>query len=150
MNDISGVGLQVRLIASNTFPGGILLTAFADDADPLDFASIQIADKAMGLNGNLIVWARAIALPMTLNLIPGSDDDLNMQVIAEANRVARGKRSVRDVISATVMYGDGSTETRSPGKMTDTMFGNSVASAGRMKTKPYIFAFENRVSAIGS
>lgn len=143
MEDISGFGIKVNIVASETFPAGIEISAFADDGDPVDLPSLQIADKAMGVNGDLIVWSKANPIPMTLNVIPGSDDDVNLQAIAAANRAVRGRRPVRDIITATVTYPDGTPITLLRGKLTDAMFGNSVASAGRMKTKPYIFAFED-------
>lgn len=143
MQDISGFGLQVRLIASVTFPAGISITQFADDADPLDLPSIQISDKAMGLNGDLLTWSKATAIPATVAVVPGSEDDQNLSVLAEANRVGKGKNSARDIITLTVIYPDGRTLTLTQGKITDSMFGNSVASAGRLKSKPYIFTFEN-------
>lgn len=143
MQDISGFGLIVGLVASVTFPAGITITQFSDDADPVDISSIQIADKAMGLNGDLLTWARAVPVPCTLNVIPNSNDDLNLSILAENNRVGRGKTSNRDVITITITYPDGSTVFLDPGVMTDAMFGKSIASAGRMKTKPYLFTFEN-------
>lgn len=145
MQDISGLGTRVRLIASNTFPAGITLTQFADDADSLDVPSQQVADKGMGVNGDLVTWTVAAPLNLTVNIIPGSDDDRNMSVLLEANRGARGKQSARDVITMTAIYPDGSTQTWSPGRITDGMPGKSVASAGRFKSKPYMFTFENLV-----
>jgi hypothetical protein len=143
MQDISGFGLIVTLIASNTFPAGITLTQFADDADPVDMQSIQVADKAMGLNGDLVTWAKATPVPCILNIIPGSDDDRNMSILAENNRVGRGKLGSRDVITLTIVYPDGSTAFLNPGVLTDAMLAKSIASAGRMKSKNYTFAFEN-------
>lgn len=143
-NDISGVGLQVQIVASVTFPSGFNVTQFADDADPLDVASIQIADKAMGLNGDLVSWSTANPIPMVLNVIPGSDDDINLAVLAEANRVGRGKTSAKDVITAVITYPDGETQTLTSGIITDAMVANSVASAGRKKSKNYGFSFENK------
>lgn len=142
MNNISGFGLQVQVIASVTFPSGFTCSQFADDADPFDMPSIQIADKAMGLNGDLITWSKANPLPVTLSVIPGSDDDKNLAILFEANRVGRGKSSARDVITLVGIYPDGSTTTLTPGTITDGMPGNSVASAGRLKTKAYSFAME--------
>lgn len=143
-NDITGFGAIVTLIATNTFPVGFPVTQFADDSDPLDFASVKIGDVAMGLNGDLITWAKAMPLPMVLNVIPGSDDDLNLQILADANRVAQGKISAFDKITAVVTYPDGSVITLTGGKMTDSMFGKSISSAGRMKTKSYAFSFETK------
>lgn len=144
-NDVSGFGLKVFLQASNTFPAGITITQFADDADPLDMPSLQIADSAMGLNGDLVTWARAQKVPLTLNVIPGSDDDINLAILAQANKVGIGRTSARDVITATVMYPDGTSTEATNGKITDAILGKPIASAGRMKTKPYIFAFEDAI-----
>jgi hypothetical protein len=147
MENISGYGLRVTLRASVTFPQGISITQFADDADPLDIPSIQIADKAMGLNGDLIVWGKANPLLVTLNVIPGSDNDKNLSILAEANRTGKGKAPALDVITLVATYPDGSVETFTSGAITDGMPGRSVASSGRQKTRPYVFAFENRVLA---
>lgn len=143
MQDISGFGIRVILRASNTFPQGITLTQFADDADPFDTPSQQIMDKAMGLNGDLVVWSKANPITPTLNVIPDTDDDRNLQVLAEANRVGRGKTSARDVITMTVIYPSGRSLTLNQGKITDAILTQPTASAGRLKTKPFAFAFEN-------
>lgn len=145
VNDISGFGLTVTLIASNTFPAGIAVTQFADDSDPLDISSIRIADTAMGLNGDLISWSKAVPVPAVLNVIPGSDDDLNLSILANANRVGKGKSSAHDEITMTIVYPDGSVVTMLSGKITDAMFGKSVSSSGRLKTKAYAFSFESNL-----
>jgi len=92
-NDVSGFGLRIRLTASRTFPAGITITQFADDADPFDIPSLQIADTAMGLNGDLISWSKANPIKPTLNVIPASEDDRNLAVLLEANRVGAASRS---------------------------------------------------------
>lgn len=141
-NDVSGFGLRLRITASRTFPAGFTVTQFADDADPFDLPSIQIADKAMGLNGDLVTWSKANPINTTVNVIPGSEDDRNLAVLLEANRVGRGKSGARDQITMTGTYPDGRSITLSAGVITDGMPGNSVASAGRLKSKAYQFAFE--------
>jgi hypothetical protein len=142
--DISGFGTVVNLIASNTFPAGIMITELADDSDPLDFAAVQIADKAMGANGDLLVWAKANPLPMVINVVAGSNDDVNLTILANNNRVAQGKTSSADVIYATVIYPDGSVSTRVQGRITDAMFGKSIAGTSfRLKTKSFTFCFQD-------
>lgn len=145
MNNISGFNLLVNVIASNTYPVGFPVTQFADDTDPFDLPSIQIADKAMGLNGDLIVWAKASPINITLAVIPGSLDDVNLGILFEANRVGRGKIGAKDVITLTGIFPDGRILTLTKGAITDGMPGNSVASAGRLKSKSYIFTFENKI-----
>lgn len=142
-NDVSGFGIRVRLVATATFPAGITLSQFADDADPIDLPSMQIADKAMGVNGDMVQWSKANPILATLNVIPNSDDDHNLAVLLNANRPARGKFPARDEITLTVMYPDGRTTSLVRGITTDGMPAMSVASAGRFKSKSYAFAFED-------
>lgn len=143
MNDISVFGLRVQLTASETFPSGISLTQFADDADPFDTPSIQIRDKAMGVNGDLITWSKATPLTLSLSVVPNSDDDKNLGVLFEANRTGKGKQGARDIIAVTAIYPDGKTVSFTQGVITDGMPANSPSSAGRLKSKTYQFAFEN-------
>lgn len=145
--DVSGFGAVITIVADTTFPAGIQITQFADDADPFDMASVQIADKAMGLNGDLIVWAKAQPLPVVINVIPGSDDDVNLNILAQANRVGQGKISAYDNITLSAIYPDGSSVVFNNGKITDGMFGKSIASAGRLKTRAYVFTFQGQTEA---
>lgn len=145
--DISGFGFQINLIASNTFPNGVSISQFADDADPFDTPAIQIADKGMGLNGDLVVWSSAAPLEVTINVIPDSEDDLNLSALAEANRVSKGKQSARDVITMVGIYPDGKTTTLSGGKLTNAIPGSPIASSSRKKSKPYTFAFEGKADS---
>lgn len=142
MQDISVFGLQLNLVASVTFPAGFLITQFADDADPFDIPSLQIADKAMGVNGDLITWSKANPLEVTINVVPGGEDDTNLNILLNANRVGRGKFSARDIITMAGVYPDGRTVTLTQGKLTNGSPARSGASSGRLKTKPYVFAFE--------
>ena len=147
--DISGFGIEARLIASTTFPTGFTITEFADDADPVDIPSQQIADKAMTLNGDLVTWSTANPIPLTLNVIPGSEDDLNLAVLMEANRVGVGKNSARDELTFTSITPgpEGRTLTLTNGRITDGMISNGIASSGRFKSKAYIFSFENKAES---
>lgn len=147
MSDISGFGLRVTVIASVMFPAGITLTQFADDADPLDSPSQQLADVGMGLNGHMVSWRTPGVIPVTLNLLPNTSDDKNMRILAEANMVSEGKPSTNDAITMTIYYPSGEVRMLAGGVITDAMIGNSVASAGRLKTKPYIFKFPKQVTA---
>jgi hypothetical protein len=141
--DISGFGSVVSLVASNTFPTGITLTEFADDADPFDQPSVRIGDVAMGLNGDLITWRKAVPLPITISVIPGSQDDLNLSILANANRVSQGKTSANDVLTLTIVYPDGAIITFANGTITDAPFARSIASAGRQKSMTYSMSFES-------
>jgi hypothetical protein len=141
--DASGFGVMINLQASETFPAGIELTRFADDADPIDMPQLQINDKAMGVNGDLVKWSKANPIPLTIAVLPNNEDDDNLQVLAMSNRAVRGRRPVRDIITATITYPDGSVVRLLRGIITDAPIGKSVASSGRIKTNSYVFAFED-------
>jgi hypothetical protein len=142
--DVSGFGAQVQVKASETFPSGFVVSQFADDADPFDIPSIQIADKAMGLNGDMVVWSKANPIMITINVVPGSEDDKNLAILLEANRVGKGKAGARDEITIVAAYPNEGTLTLSAGIITDGPPGKSIASAGRFKSNAYQFAFENK------
>lgn len=145
MQDISGFGLQVRIVATETFPSGFTITQFADDGDPFALGDQQIKDSGMGVNGDLVVWSVANPITITINVIPNSDDDKNLTALFEANRVGKGKRAVQDSVTMTAMYPDGKSITYSNGVITNGTVGRSVASAGRMSSKAFVFSFENKV-----
>lgn len=138
---VTGFGIVATFIASNTFPAGLPITQFADDSDPILINDVKIADTAMGLNGDLLSWSKAIPLPLTINVIPGGADDINLQILANANRVGQGKNSANDVISVTIVYPDASVVVLNGGIITDAAFGRGVQSSGRQRTKSYSFLF---------
>ena len=140
--DISGFGLQLRITATNTFPTGFSVSQFADDADPFDIPELTIGEAAMGLNGELITWSKAVPIAINIAVVPDSDDDKNLAILFDANRVSKGKSSALDVISMTGVYPNGKIDTLTGGKIIAGMFGNSVASAGRFKSKTYKFMME--------
>ena len=145
MENISGFGSSASIIASKTFPIGLYLTEFADDTDPFDIPSIQIADKAMGVNGDLIIWSKPNPINVNISVIPGSFSDINLAILLEANRVGRGKIGARDIITLKLFYPAGNFILLQEGAITDGPPASSVASSARLKSKTYGFTFENRI-----
>lgn len=143
MQDISASGISLTIKFSKTFPNGFTFTDFADDADPFDMPALVIAATAMNVNGQLVSWSAPAPILPTLNAIPGSEGDNNLAIAFEANRAASGKRIAQDIVTIVATYPDGSTCTLSNGKMLSGFPGKSVASAGRLKSKAYAFAFQD-------
>jgi len=143
MFNISGFGLSVNILASVTYPIGVQITEFADDSDPIDVPSLQIADTAMGLNGDLITWSKANPITVTVSVIAESEDDNTLSILLSANRVGRGRISSRDVITMTVVYPNGSFVTLVGGVITDGVPFSAAESSGRLKSKIYNFSFES-------
>jgi hypothetical protein len=141
--DISAFGLKVVLTASETFPSGITLTQFPDDVNPVDSPAIQLRDVASGLNGDMVVWSKANPVPLTIAVLPNTEDDRNLSILASANRAAAGRFPAQDEINVTVTYPDGTVTRFVRGVVTDGILGRPVASSGRITTKPYTFKFED-------
>ena len=145
MKDVSGTGLSVLVRASKTFPQGILCTSFADDTDPMDIPEITITESGMGLNGDLITYSSPQPIEYSLSLIPGTEEEVAMAFLLEANRVAKGKKSANDVITIVINYPDGTKVVLNPGRITGGLPGKGVSSDGRVKTPTYNFVFENKI-----
>ena len=145
MQDISGFGIELRLIASTTFPKGIVITQFADDTDGLDVPSLQIGDSAMGLNGDLIVWSKANPLKVNISVIAGSQDDQNLGILLEVNRPGRGKILPIDRLTMNITYKQGNFVQLINGAITDGSPFSAAASSGRLKSKTYSMTFENKI-----
>jgi len=139
--DISVFGLSLNLVASTTFPNGITIESFADNADPLDSPDLAIAEMALGPNGDSVTWSRPALIEISINVIPQSPDDINLQALVDANRVAKGKSSARDQITHVWTYPNGMTVTASDGKVAVGPVIQSGTSEGRAKSKRYSFRF---------
>lgn len=146
MEDVSGTGIEITVISAPTFPAGIKVSAFADDADPLDVPELQIAEWGMGVNGDLVIWRTPKPVEITLNVIPNTEEDKNLAILYDANRVAKGKLSVKDVVTIIAKYPDGTTKMLVNGAIVSGMPMNSIASSGKTKSKPYKFVFENKAN----
>lgn len=143
--EISGSGIEVVVTASPSFPTGITCRAFADDTDPLDIPDLQIAESAMGVNGDLVTWRTPKPIEINLNIIPNTDEDIALTQLADLNRVAKGKLSVKDIIVMTVNYPDGTSKILANGIIQGYSVMNSITSNGRFKTKNFKFVFENKI-----
>lgn len=142
MFNISGFGLTVSIIASNTFPVGVLLTNFSDDQDAITFTDMEIAQAEVGLNGDLITWTKGASVKMALSVIPDSPSDLQLATLLAANRVSRNKISARDTMQMAVIQGNNNTGAFVNGVIVSGPPFNGVQSSSRMKTKTYNFVFE--------
>lgn len=144
LQDVSATGMTIKVIASMTFPSGINISTFADDADPLDAPDIQIAEYAMDINGSLVLWRTPKPIEATINVLPDSLEDKNLAILAETNRVAKGKISVRDVITMIVVYANGKVVKLTNGALVSVPPVTGAASAGRLKSKAYKFVFQGK------
>ena len=141
MTDVSSIGSALLLRASETFPEGFTIDAFATDADPFSFADRAIAEMELDINGNPVTRALLTPIEITVNLTPGSEPAENMSVLFEANAAARGKVVNRDNITLSQTMPSGHTATLSDGIITSGPGGFGSSADGRVKTLVYVLKF---------
>lgn len=143
MHNVSATGIKMRLVASLTFPAGFDITQFADDGDPLNSENLTIAETAAALNGDLVAWGKPNVIPLTIAVLPDTDEDRNLSILWNVNRIGKNKVAVQDVITLVVTYPNGDQKILSNGVMISGPALNSGSSEGRLKTKEYEFSFES-------
>ena len=141
--DVSATGFSLDIRASNTFPSGFQLTRYADDADPFDLPPVEAAQVANDINGNMVSWSTPTPQSITINVLPGSEEDNNLNILLEANTAKRGRRHAGDLITMVATYHDGSTVTGRNGRILSGSRGKSISNTGRQKSKTYTFAFQD-------
>ena len=139
MADVSHNGFVCTIAASNTLAGvPFPVTAVPKDTDPFDLPNVDVADMEIGTNGDPISWSVINPIESTIALIPVTDDYEALQLIADANRAEKGKRSARDQITLVRVLPNGETLT-AKGIITNVPVGFSLASSGKIKTPTFKF-----------
>lgn len=141
IENISGFGSRLFLVANITFPIGINLSSFPSDTNPYEFSDVEIANAEMGLSGILIAYQTPKIIEGRISLIPDSRDDINMQILLRNNRVVENKISKLDNITLTIISPNGSITIYSEGIIKSGPPGKTFDSSGKYKTHTYIFNF---------
>lgn len=146
MQDVSSIGITVRLTASVTFPLGISFRAFPDDGDIGPSGDNEIAGNASGVNGDLIVWKTVNGIEFNLPIIPNTEEESLLDILYNANRGAKNRFPKKDVIQITTINPvTGVIKTYKNGVIKTGTVGYTYGGDGRIKTKNYGFVFEDAV-----
>ena len=144
--DVSANGVKLMLFASVSYPTGVEIATFNPGEDPINFDDLKIAETDMGVNGNLIVYRTPYAYNMVFNITPMTEVDQIMENIANADRIAAGKVSAKNILTLVVIYPQGRTLTYVDGAMTDCPGGFSSSGNGRINGRRYAMSFRDLVS----
>lgn len=148
MTDISAAGLSITFVTTISYPLGFTITAFADDADPLNIADINVGDMALDLNGNAYEWSVAEPVPVDLNLHANTEGSEDLDGLFDANKPGPNKQTVRDTITMTVNFPNKPTEIYSGGTTISYAPGTGTNSSGKQKVKKYSFKFSQMTRAL--
>jgi len=144
--DSSTIGVSARLVASQTYPNGITLTAFPEDGDLGVSGTTAIGSHASGVNGHLIVWKTANGVTVALPIIPNTEDAALMDRLYAANQPAPNKLIAKDIIQLVITNPvTGVPTTYKNGWLEEGPAGNQYGLDGRIKSKVYTMTFESVV-----
>lgn len=146
VEDVSSIGVSIRLTASQTYPNGITLSAFPEDGDLGPAGTTTIGAHANGVNGHLIVWKRANGITVGVPLIPNTEDCAKMERLFAANTPGPNKFIAKDIINMVVTNPvTGVPTTYKNGWLEEGMAANQYGLDGRIKSKVYTITFESVV-----
>lgn len=141
MINISGFGASVYIVSTEAFPFGFSVTQFADDADPLIIEPLEAKAFEMLLDGSLYAYQKANPVKVTVNVIPGTEDDINLKQLVTANKGLPSFLPLPETVIMTLTYPSNGTTILSNGTILSGPVADSIHSGGRMKGNPYTFAF---------
>lgn len=142
MANIGITGLSMALTASNSFKGiPFTIKQFADAQAPLDVPNIDQGTGTMCINGRFVSWQTANAIPVTINLSPGTQEAKNMLLLAQLNRIQDGKNVAGDVITLAVTYPTGEKAVFTNGVITSAPPFTPATGEGRQGNLTFSFLF---------
>lgn len=139
MSDVSALGFSIIVKDTKIFPQGFVIKQTADGADPFDFPEITFGEATMDANGYMVYASTPVPVNFSINLLPTTDEDINMSILMESHRPARGRRSTGGDITITVQYADGASTTAVGVKIMGGAPGRSIQAPSRYKNKAYQF-----------
>ena len=146
MENITGVGTTVTIYAIPTYPNGITLSCWPADVDPLDSPAVQLAEWATGANGDMILYKHPVPIEINFSTVAGSEEDKAIEILFDANRVAKNKISYNDVITMVIQYPGGKSVTLTNGFLVRGTPVIGLAGDSHLKTRQWACVFESKVA----
>ena len=146
MQNVTATGTRITLYSQPTFPNGITLSTLPADTDPLDSPAVQLAEWQTGANGDLILYKHPVPIEVNFSTVAGSEEDKALEILFDANRVAKNKISYNDVITLVIQYPDGHSAVLSNGFLVRGTAVIGISGDGKLKTRQWSCVFESKVS----
>ena len=146
MENISSTGLSIWISSLKTFPLGFSVTHFSDDMPPLDVDKVRFGNAEIDLNGKLVFQNKPNIITIKLSVIPRTQSDINLSILADANYQSDGKIFDADLVTMTISYADGDSKTLINGRLVEGDILDSSTSGGRLKSKEYVFVFPKKIN----
>jgi len=158
MFDISTVGAKVIIKPKGA--GVITISRFSDEGTPFESPDVDLSDNRKNLNGEMISSRTPSVYPVSVTVIPNTDEDVMLQKLAQKSALQIGSvAAISDIIieSLTIKVpaidksGENAsacrTYTWTNGRMKNAPTGPSTSAEGRMSARTYNFEFERYAPA---
>ena len=151
MIDISTVGAQIVIKFKDNKQKTI--TQFSDEGTPFECPDVDVSTNAKNLNGQMVSSRTPSVYPVSITVIPGSEDDMFLQrrladaAIQPGNVKSIGELAVSSLtvsVPAINESGEGShaiNYTFTNGRLKNGPMGPSTSAEGRMSARTYTFEF---------
>ena len=152
MIDISTVGAKIDITFKDNKRK--LITQFSDEGTPFECPDVDVSTNAKNLNGQMISSRTPSIYPVSITVIPGSEDDIFLQRrLADAAIQPGNVKSVAALAISSLIVsipainesGEGSHAidyTFKNGRLKSGPMGPSTSAEGRMSARTYTFEFE--------
>ena len=146
MQNVTATGVKMTLQSIPTLPQGITISTLPAGVDPLDSPAAQIATWQTGPNGDLIIHKQPVPIEINFSTVAGSEEDRLLEILFDANRVAKNKLSYDDTITMVIQYPDGRTVTLSNGMLVRGTAVIGISGDGKLKERQWGCIFESKVA----
>ena len=152
MIDISTVGAKIDIKFKDNKQKTI--TQFSDEGTPFECPDIDVSTNAKNLNGQMVSSRTPSVYPVSITVIPGSEEDMFLQRrLAEAAIQPGNVTSIAELAISSLIVsvpaidesGEGSHAidyTFTNGRLKGGSMGPSSSAEGRMSARTYTFEFE--------
>ena len=152
MIDISTVGATIDITFNDNKRK--IITQFSDEGTPFECPDGNVSTNAKNLNGQMISSRTPSIYPVSITVVPGSEEDMFLQRrLADASIQPGNVKSIAELevsslivsIPAINESGEGSHAidyTFKNGRLNSGPMGPSTSAEGRMSARTYTFEFE--------
>jgi hypothetical protein len=141
MEDISGFGTEIMILALQSFPMGFSLSKFADDTDPISAKEMEPFGYEPLYDGTIFTYAQAAPIEVSVSVIPNSDEDINLKILLGNKKGGLSLFPFEDITTMAISYPDGGRTILSHGSILRGPALDSIQSTGRRKSNTYTFVF---------
>ena len=152
MIDISTVGAKIDITFKDNKRK--IITQFSDEGTPFECPDVDVSTNVKNINGQMISSRTPSIYPVSITVIPGSEEDMFLQRrLADAAIQPGNVRSIDELAVSSLIVstpaidesGEGSHAidyTFTNGRLKSGPMGPSTSAEGRMSARTYTFEFE--------